>query len=157
MTEKNMGQKFRLKEIDRKRNYFSEEKNPNELIRQKHKKNYKILNYTKHLLILASTATGCVSVSDFACLVGIPVGIGSSPTTINICVMTAGIKNYKLTIKKKKKKHDKIVFLAKTNLNTIEDLISKALINSNISHDEFVSINNVLKEHNDIKRRNQKL
>ena len=33
MTEKNMGQKFRLKEIDRKRNYFSEEKNPNELIR----------------------------------------------------------------------------------------------------------------------------
>ena len=71
--------------------------------------------------------------------------------------MTAGIKNYKLTIKKKKKKHDKIVFLAKTNLNTIEDLISKALINSNISHDEFVSINNVLKEHNDIKRRNQKL
>ena len=71
--------------------------------------------------------------------------------------MTAGIKNYKLTIKKKKKKHDKIVFLAKTNLNTIEDLISEALINSNISHDEFVSINNVLKEHNDIKRRNQKL
>ena len=36
-------------------------------------------------------------------------------------------------------------------LNTIEDLISKALIDSYISHDEIVSVNNVLREHNEIK------
>ena len=57
------------------------------------------------------------------------------------------MKNYKSRIKKKKKKHDKIVLLAKTNLNTIEVLISKALIELNISRDEFVSVNNVLKEY----------
>ena len=50
---------------------------------------------------------------------------------------------YKLMIKKKKKKHDKIVLLAKDKLNSIEVLVSKALIDSNISHDKFVSVNNV--------------
>ena len=54
-------------------------------------------------------------------------------------------------IKKKKKKHDKIVLLAKSKLNSIEVLISKALIDSVISHDEFVLINNVLKEYNEMK------
>ena len=52
----------------------------------------------------------------------------------------------KSIIKKKKKKHDKVVLLAKTKLNSIEVLTSKALINSNISHDEFVLIHNVLRE-----------
>ena len=41
--------------------------------------------------------------------------------------------------------------LAKPKLNIIEVLISRALIDSNISHDEFVSVNNVLKEYDDIK------
>ena len=48
-------------------------------------------------------------------------------------------------IKKKKKKHDKTVLLAKSKLNRIEELVSKALIDLNISHYEFVLINNVLK------------
>ena len=47
-------------------------------------------------------------------------------------------------IKKKKNKQDKIILLTKSRLNSIEVLISKALIDSNISHDEFVLINNVL-------------
>ena len=52
---------------------------------------------------------------------------------------------YKSLIKKKKKKHDKMVLLAKYKLNSTEVLISKALIDSNISHDKFVLINNMLK------------
>ena len=57
---------------------------------------------------------------------------------------------YKPNIKKKKN-HDKVVLLAKYKLNSIEVLISKALIDSVISHDEFVLINNVLKEYNKMK------
>ena len=53
---------------------------------------------------------------------------------------------------KKKKKHYKIVLLAKSKLNRIEILISKALIDSNISQDEFISIYNVLKEFYDMKQ-----
>ena len=52
-----------------------------------------------------------------------------------------------------KKKHDKIVLLAKSKLNRIEVLISKTLIDSVISHDEFVLINNVLKEYYEMKEK----
>ena len=64
---------------------------------------------------------------------------------------TAGIKNYKSITKKKKTKHEKIVLLAKSKLNSIEVLISKTLIDSNISHDELILINYVLKEFYDMK------
>ena len=54
-------------------------------------------------------------------------------------------------IKKKKKEHKEIVLLTKSRLNSIEVLISKALIDSNISHDDFLLINNVLKEYDNLK------
>ena len=67
-----------------------------------------------------------------------------------MCAIAAGIEQYNSIIKKNKKKHDKKVFLAKSKLNKIEVLISKALFDSNISHDEFFFINNVLKEYDEI-------
>ena len=82
----------------------------------------KFLNYIEHLLILASTVTGCVSISAFASLVGFPVGIASSATTIKSCVVAAGIKKYKSIIYKKRKKYDKIVLLGKAKLGTFEFL-----------------------------------
>ena len=78
---------------------------------------------------------------------GIPIGITSSAAGLEICVIAARIKKYKSIIKKMKKKHDKIVLLAKSKLSSIQVLISKALIDSVISHDEFVLINNVLKKY----------
>ena len=60
-------------------------------------------------------------------------------------------KKYHSIIKTKKKKHDKIGMLAKYNLNTNEVLLSKALINSYINHDQFISVNNVLREYDEIK------
>ena len=105
------------------------------------------------MLILVSAVTGYVSISVFASLVYAPVGITSSAVGIKICAITAGIKKYKSIIKKKKKKHNKILVLGKDKLNTIEVLISKALINSSISHDEFVSVNNVLREYYGMKKK----
>ena len=76
----------------------------------------------------------------------------SSAVAIKICGITAGIKKCKSIIKKKKEKHDKIVLLAKSKLNSIEALISKALIDSYPSHDEFLSLNNVSIEYNEMKK-----
>ena len=56
---------------------------------------------------------------------GILIGITSSEIGLEICAITAGIKKYKPIVKKKKQKHDEIVFLAKSKLNSIEVLISK--------------------------------
>ena len=118
---------------------------------RKHKKVCATLNYIEHFLILVSTITGYISISASSFLLGIPIGITSSAIGLKICAIAAGIKKYKSIIKKKKKKHDKIVLLAKSKLNSIEVLISKALIDSIISHDEFVLINNVLKEYDEMK------
>ena len=70
-------------------------KKHNKLISEKHKKTYKYLSYVKHLLILVSTVTGCVSISEFASLVRVPVGITSSVEEIKICAFIVGIKKYK--------------------------------------------------------------
>ena len=56
-----------------------------------------------------------------------------------------------MTHQLRKKKHDKILSLIKSKLKSLEVLISKSLIHSNISHDEFVLINNVLKIFYDMK------
>ena len=81
----------------------------------------------------------------FGSLAGIPIGITSSMVGLRSCVITAVIKRYKSVTEKKKRRHDKIVLLEKSKLNRIEVLISKALVNPVISHDEFVLIKNVLK------------
>ena len=144
MPEENMNQGFRLKNIDETRNYLIEEINRNEFMTSKHKKVCRVQNYIDHSLIAISPITGGVSISVFTSLV-IPIGITSSAIGLKICVITTGIKKVKSIIKKKRTKHDKIVLLAKSKLNSIEVSISKALIDSNISHEEFVFIN-VLKE-----------
>ena len=63
-------------------------------------KREKVLNYIEHLIILISAVTGCIPISAFASLVGIPVGITSSATGLKICIINAEIKKYKSIIKK---------------------------------------------------------
>ena len=151
MAKENITQEFRLKNIDESRNYLIEEINWSKLMSKKHQKICTTLNYIEYFLILATTITGSVFIVAFAPLIGIPIGITSSEIGLNICTITAGIKKDKSIIKKKEKKHDKMVSLAKSKWNTIEVLISKSLIDSNISHNKFVSINNVLKEYEKMK------
>ena len=139
MTEKNLRQKFRKKNIDEKRNYLSEKVIQNDLKSKKHKTVFTVLNYIKHQLIFVFPVSGRVSISAFA-LAGIHIGITSSEIELTICVITAGIKKYQPIIKKEKKKHDKIALLAKSRLNSVEVLTSKALV------DEFALTNDVLKE-----------
>ena len=105
------------------------------------------IDYIEHVLILASAVTECTSGSAFVSLIGISIEITSSARGLNIGAITSAIKKYKSIIKKMKKKHYKIVLLAKYKLNSIKILISKALIYSNISDDECVLINNVIKKY----------
>ena len=72
---------------------------------EKHKKVCKVLNCFEHLHIVISTITGCVPISAFASLVGIPVGIASSAMAFRICLITSEIKKYKSINKKNKKRH----------------------------------------------------
>ena len=73
---------------------------------RKHKKVCTTLNCIEHFLILASTITVCISISDRFSLISIPIGITRFSIGLKICVIGAGINKYKSIIKKKKKKHD---------------------------------------------------
>ena len=63
----------------------------------------RVFNYIDYSLILISTITGCVSISSYTSSVSIPIGIASFAIRLKICVITAGIKNYKSIIKKKER------------------------------------------------------
>ena len=72
-----------------------------------------------------------------ATVVGIPVGIAGASLTV-IFTVTSGVVKKSLNVtRKKKKKHNKIIALARSKLNIIETLISQALIDFDISHEEF--------------------
>ena len=147
MVEENRSPKFRLRNIDETRNYFLEKIKHNELMSRKDKKVSTTLNHI-HFLVSISAIKECISISDFTSLIGNPIGITSSVIGLKICQINAGIKNYKSIFNKKKKKDDKILLVAKCKLNTLGVLISNTSINSFVSHDEFVLINNLLKVYN---------
>ena len=68
------------------------------------------------------------------------VGIASASFTLIFSLTTGKIKELLNITRNKKKKHDKILMLAKSKLNSIENLVSQALIDMEISHEEFNAI-----------------
>ena len=89
MSEENISNEFRPKNMGETRNYFIKKINLNKLMSKKHEKLCKVLKYIEHLLILISTVTGSVSISVFASLVGFPIGTTSFATESIIFVITA--------------------------------------------------------------------
>ena len=59
-----------------------------------HKKVCRTLNYIEPFLVLAFAITGCVTISAFASLFGVPIGFTSSAIGLKSCATTVGIKNY---------------------------------------------------------------
>ena len=101
-----MSQECRLKNKNETKYYFLEEIKQNELMSRKHIKVCTTLNYIEHFLIWASAITGCILISTFASLIGIPIKILSSAIGLKICAIAVEIKKHRSIIKKKKKKHD---------------------------------------------------
>ena len=75
-----------------------------------------------------------------ATIFGIPVGIAGASLTLIFTVTTGVVKKLLNITRRKKKKHNKIIVLAISKLNIIEHLISQALIDFEITHEEFSKI-----------------
>ena len=84
MFAENINHKFRLEKIDEIRNYLIEEINRNELMSKKHKKVCRVFSFIHHSFNVISIITGCVSLSSFASLVGVPIGITNSAIGLKI-------------------------------------------------------------------------
>ena len=95
----------------------------------------------KVLIVLSATSSG-VSIIYHASVIGIPAGIISSSFTLIFSLTTGIIKKLLKETRKKRKKHSRIIVLAKSKLNSIETLMSQALIDLEISHEEFKTIVN---------------
>ena len=108
-------------------------------MQQKLSKYVAAFNYIDKILIVLSATTGGVSICSFTSVVGAPVGIASASFTLIFSLTTGIIKKLLSITRNKKKKHDKILMLAKSKLNSIETLVSQALIDVEISH-EFITI-----------------
>ena len=102
-------------------------------------------NY-KSLIILSSTS-GSIFIVSFTTVIHAPVAIASESFSFTFSITTGIVKSLLKTRQNKKKKHNKIVMLPRSILNSIENKISEALINDEISHEDFATIIN--KEKND--------
>ena len=88
-----------------------------------------------------SASFGTLSIASYAAVVGIPVGIAGSSLTLIFTIGTGINKSLlRVTKKKRKKKHNKIIALTKSKLSMIDTLLSSALNDSKISYEEFTTI-----------------
>ena len=94
-------------------------------------------DYINKVLIILSATSGRVSIDLFTSIIGAPVGIASASFTLIFSITTGIIKKLLSITGHKKKKHDKICMLAKSKLDSIETLLSQALIDMKISQEEF--------------------
>ena len=137
--------KFRLNKIIKIENYFNSEINQRKLCSKKLSKDASAFDYIDKVLIILSATSGEVSIIWLTSVVGAPVGIASARFTLIFSITTGIVKKLLSITRNKKKKHDKILISAKSKLNGIEILVSQALIDLEISHEEFITI---LKEKN---------
>ena len=135
-------QQFRLNKINESKDYVIAEIRKRDLMNKILSKYIASFEYLDKLLIVSGVATGSISIASFATPVGVPVEIMSASYSLAFSITTGFVKKFLKTIRNKKKKQNKIVMLARTKLNSIERKISEALINNEISHEDFMSILN---------------
>ena len=132
--------KFRLDEINKIKDYLNSEIKERKDIIKKISKYIVAFDYADKLFITLSASFRTLSIVSHATIVGIPVGIAGVSLTLIFTVPTGVIKKLLSITRKKKKKHNKIISLARSKLNIIETLISRALTDFDISHEKFSKI-----------------
>ena len=120
--------KFCLREIIGIGNYFYQEINQRKSCSKKLNKYVTTFDYIDKILNILSATSSGVPVVSFASIIGAPVGIASASLTLSFSLTTGIVKKLLNITRNKKKKHDKVLMLAKSRLNSNETLISQALI-----------------------------
>ena len=108
-------------------------------------------HYIDKSLIVLSVATGNISIASFATAIGAPVGMMKASFGAAFSVTTGFVKKFLKTTRNKKKKHNKIVMLARSKLDNIESKISEVLANNEICHEDVMIIINEEKKYRELK------
>ena len=142
-------QQFRLDKISE--DYFITEIKERELMSKKLSKYISFFDYFDKSLIILSVISGSISIASFATVIGIPIGITSVSLSLTFSLCTGLIKKLLKATRNKKNKHNKIIMLARSKLNSIESKISEALINNQISQEDFMTIINEERNYRELK------
>ena len=133
-------QHFRLDKINEIKDYFVAEIKERELMSKRLSKYFVFCDYFDRSLIASSATSGSISIASFATIT--PAVIASASLSFVFSLSTGIVKKLLKTIRNKKKKHNKIIMLARSKLNSTEGKVSEALINNEISHEDFMIIIN---------------
>ena len=133
-------------------NHFNQEINQRKLCSKKLSKYVTTFDYIDKILIVLSATSSGVSIISFTSIIGAPVGIASASFTLIFSLTTGIIKKLLSITRNKKKKHDKILMLAKSKLGSIKTLVYQALIDMEISHEEFNAIIREKQKYNRMKK-----
>ena len=144
-------QQFRLNKISEIEDYFIAEIKERKLMSKKISKYISFFDYFDKYLIVLSVTSGGVSIASFVAVIRAPIGITSASLSLAFSLCTGLVKKLLKATRNKKKKHNKIVMLARSKLNSIEGKISEALINNQISHEDFITIINEEKNYRELK------
>ena len=134
--------KFRLNEISKIENYFNQEIKKRKLNSKRLSKYVAAFDYIDRILIVFSAANGGVSIISFTTAIGASVGIASASFILIFSLTSGIIKKLKSITRNKNKRPAKILVPGKSKLNSIETLVSQALIDMEISHEEFITVLN---------------
>ena len=132
--------KYRLDEINEIKDYLNSKIKERKDIIKKISKYIAAFDYANKVFITLSASFGTLSIASYATVVGILAGIAGASLTLIFTVTTSVVKTLLNITRKKKKKHNKIITLPRSKLNIIENLISQALIDFEITHEEFSKI-----------------
>ena len=131
---------YRLNEINKTKDYFNNKINERKDIIKKLNKYIVSFDYLDKIFITLSASFGTLSIASHATVIGILVGIAGVSLTLIFTISTGANKSLLRVTKKRKKKHNKIIALAKSKLNMVDTLLSSELNDSKISHEEFTNI-----------------
>ena len=144
-------QQLRLNKINEIKDYFITEIKERELMSKRLSKYIASFDCFYKSLIVLSVTTGSISIASFATVIGAPVGMMSASCSLAFLITTGIVKKLLKTTRIKKKKHNKTVMLARSKLNSIESKISEALMDNEISHEDFETIINEEKKYRELK------
>ena len=122
--------KYILNETNKIKEYFDNEIKERKDIIKKLNKYLVSFDYLDKIFITLSASFGTLSIASYAAVVGLPVGIAGFSLTLMFTIGTGLNKSLLRVTKKRKKKHNKIIALAKSKLNMIDALLSSALNDS---------------------------
>ena len=144
-------QQYSLNKISEIEDYFIAEIKERELMSKKLSKYISFFDYFDKSLIVFSVTSGGVSIASFATVIGVPIEITSASLSLAFSLCAALLKKLLKATRNKKKKHNKIVMLARSKLNSIESKISGALTNNQINHEDFIAIINEERNYRELK------